>query len=269
MTNNLIYVYCLSDNPPEFDRISKPEGLKCLNFDRFFITAKKVSEKEFDEANLKKNLSDIPWLESNAREHIRVISMIMEQVTVIPFKFGTIYYSEDSLRKFTEDYSAILNENLHDIEGKEEWTVKIYSDRRVLSERIGNLSTAASDIEEQIRISSPGKAFILRRKKADLIESEMNRICKGHGQAYYDEFKNLSESTIINNLLPKELTGREDTMILNATFFVNKNKAADFKNTVNTLQKKNEDYGFIIEATGPWPSFSFISIKEKYKCKIM
>lgn len=261
MPDNLIYVYCLSDNPPELDRITEPEGLKCLNFGKFFVVAKEVSEKEFGEENLKRNLSDIPWLESNAREHIRVISMIMEQVTVIPFKFGTIYYSEDSLRKFTEDYAAILTDNLHNIEGKEEWAVKIYNNRAVMSERIDNLSTTASDIEKQIMMSSPGKAFILGRKKADLIESEINRVCKEYGQAYYDEFKNLSESTVLNNLLPKEFSGREDTMILNATFLVNKNKAVDFKKTVSRLQNQNEYYGFSIEATGPWPSFSFISIK--------
>jgi len=37
----------------------------------------------------------------------------------------------------------------------------------------------------------------------------------------------------------------------------------DFKWTFDTLRKKDENSGFIIEATGPWPPFSFISIKEK------
>ena len=51
-------------------------------------------------------------------------------------------------------------------------------------------------------------------------------------------------------------------MILNAGFLVHKNKVADFNRVVETVQQKGENSGFFIEATGPWPPFSFISIKE-------
>ena len=109
-----------------------------------------------------------------------------------------------------------------------------------------------------------GIAVSLRkRKKSDLIESEMNRICKTYGQKYFDEFNNLSESTNLNNLLPKEITGKEDTMILNATFLVNTKNVADFKESADLILKKDRNSGFNLEMTGPWPPFSFISIKEK------
>ena len=111
--------------------------------------------------------------------------------------------------------------------------------------------------------SSPGKAFLLKRKKSDLIENEIDRLCKKYGQQYYNEFKDLSESTNLNNLLPKEFTGREDTMILNASFLVNKSKVADLISTVDKLKRMNENSGLFIEAIGPWAPFSFISIKEK------
>jgi hypothetical protein len=261
--NDLIYVYCISNSPLELMPNMESKGLKSLMFDDFFIVVKYVSESEFSEENLKKNLSDIQWLESNVREHFGVISMIMEYSNVIPFKFGTIYNTKASLEKFITDYSDSLIENFHHIKGREEWSVKIYCDRKALCEEIDELSKEAAALEKQIMESSPGKAFLLKRKKIDLIENEMDRICKNYGQKYYDEFKNLSEKTSLNNLLPKEFTGREDTMILNANFFVSKNKVADFISTVDTLRKKDGNSGFFIEATGPWPPFSFISIKEK------
>ncbi|MFH1159572.1 MAG: GvpL/GvpF family gas vesicle protein [bacterium] len=263
MINELIYVYCISNNPPDLLRNTEFEGLKCMKSGGFYTVVKMVSDSEFSEENFKKNLSDIEWLEPNAREHIRVISMIMEYSTVIPFKFGTIYNTKAGLKKFITDYSGSLIENFHNIKGKEEWSVKIYCDRKSLCEQIDGLSEEVAALEKQIMASSPGKAFLLQRKKADLIENEMDRLCKNYGQEYYDEFKNLSESTSLNNLLPKEFTGREDTMILNATFLVSKNKVTDFKSTVDTLRKKDGNSGFFIEATGPWPPFSFISIKEK------
>ncbi|MDZ4204671.1 MAG: GvpL/GvpF family gas vesicle protein [Bacteroidales bacterium] len=263
MNSDLIYVYCLSNSPPELGGELKSVGLKAIAAGNFYVVVKYVSESEFSEENFKKNLSDIQWLETNAREHIRVITTIMEYSTVIPFKFGTIYNTEASLKKFITDYSGSLIENFHHIKGKEEWSVKIYCDRKELCKQIDELSEEAAALEKQIMASSPGKAFLLTRKKTDLIENEMDRLCKNYGQEYYNEFKNLSESASLNNLLPKEFTGRKDTMILNATFLVSKNKVTDFRSTVDTLRKKDGNSGFFIEATGPWPPFSFISIKEK------
>ncbi len=260
MKNNLIYVFCMSDSPPEPDRA---HGQESLIIGDFYFTIKYVSESEYSEVNLQKNISDLRWLESRVVEHVNVISKIMENGSVIPFKFGTIYNTEVSLNKFCTDYSSSIKENFHYINGKEEWAVKIYCDRKILSEQIDEISRDAADLEEQIMASSPGKAYLLKRKKTDLVDNEMNRICKDHGQSYFDNFKNISESTSLNNLLPKEITGRPDTMILNAAFLVNRNKADLFKNQVDSIKKRSGETGFMIETTGPWPPFSFVSIKEK------
>lgn len=263
MKNDLIYVYCVSNSPPGLVLDMESEGLKSLVFDNFYVIIKNVPESEFSEENFKKNLSDIKWVESNAREHIRVISKIMETGTVIPFKFGTIFNAEPSLKKFIADYSDSLHENFLHVKGHEEWSVKIYCDRKSLSEQIDELSEQAASLEKQIMASSPGKAFLLKRKKTDLIENEMDRLCKKYGQEFYDKFKNLSKATSLNNLLPKDFTGREDFMILNAAFLVSKNKLTDFISMVDTLEKNDRNSSFFIEANGPWPPFSFISIKEK------
>ena len=262
MTTDLIYVYCLSDSQPVVPETIELKDLKSLVFGDFHVAVKYVSSEEFSEENFKKNLSDIEWLENNAREHVEVINGLMARDTVIPFKFGTIFHAEDSLKKFITNYSDSLLENFNHIKEKEEWSVKIYCDRKLLSEQIDELSEETAALEKQIMSSSPGKAFLLKRKKSELIENEMDRICKSYGQNYYNEFKNLSVSTNLNNLLPKEFTGRGDTMILNAAFLVSKTKVNDFINTVDTLREKEGNSGFFIETTGPWPPFSFIYIKE-------
>jgi hypothetical protein len=259
----LIYVYCLSDSQPELTHYKEVEGLKSLRFDDLFAVIKYVSEIDFSEENFQKHLSDISWLENNAREHVEVITRIMENHSVIPFKFGTIFQEETGLKKFVADYAESLTENFLHIGGREEWAVKIYCDRNSLSDKIDELSEEAASLEIQIMASSPGKAYLLKRKKDDLIENEMDRICKKYGQEYFDELNSLSEANRLNNLLPKEFTGREDTMILNATFLISKSKVANFKNTVDRLGKKDENFGFLLECTGPWPPFSFIYIKEK------
>ncbi len=253
----------MSDSLPDPGRENIFEGLRSIPAGDFYAVVKPVSESEFSEENLKTNLSDIHWLETNVREHVAVINVIMEQNTVIPFKFGTIFNSEDRLQKFVEDYGESLVGNMLYVEWKEEWSVKIYCDRKVLTGQIDELSAEAASLELQIMAGSPGKAFLLKRKKADLVENEMDRLCKKYGQEYFNEFNGLSVSVSLNNLLPKEFTGRNDEMILNAAFLISKERAIDFLSTARTLKKLYSSLGFYLELTGPWPPFSFISLKEK------
>jgi len=263
MNSGLIYVYCISNRSIQLDQVPV-DNLKCFVFGEYYVLVKNVSPDEFSEENLKKKFADLSWIEKNARDHIEVISQIMKSCTVIPFKFGTIYKSEEGLGKFISDYSDSLKENLVNIEGKEEWSVKIYFDSKVLNKQIAEHSENIRNIEQQILESLPGKAFLLKKKKTELIKKEVEKIIKNCGQTCYDEFKNISELSRINNLLPKELTERSDDMILNTSFFIKKQRVADFVNAVDLLQGKYNNIGFDIDVSGPWPPFSFISIKEHF-----
>ena len=70
MNNELIYVYCISDSPPRLNGNMEFKGLESVMFDNFYVIVKYVSEGEFSEENLKKNSSDIQWLETHARERL-------------------------------------------------------------------------------------------------------------------------------------------------------------------------------------------------------
>jgi hypothetical protein len=262
MLNELLYVYCIAADPPGIINELKSRDLKSVSIHGFNVLMKIVPENEFSEENLKKNIADLLWLEAKAREHIQVIGMIMGYTSVIPFKFGTIFNSVASLEKFITAFSASLFQNFDFIRGKEEWSAKIYCNRKALCKHIDELSESAAALEKQIMASSPGKAFLLQRKKADLIQDEMDRICKKFGQSCFNELSKQSEANSLNNLLPKEVTGREDTMILNAAFLVVKEKAPEFKGSATKFGSGEADSSFNFELTGPWPPFSFISINE-------
>jgi len=263
MGGELIYVYCISDSPLRLDHVSEQESLKCLMLQGFYAIVKQVSPDEFSEENLKKNFADLPWIEIHARDHIRIIGEVMKNSTVIPFKFGTIFNSEESLGEFIQNYSGSLTENLKNIKGKEEWSVKIYCNRTLLNQQIVEISEDVRTLEQEILESMPGKAFLLKRKKVELIEKEVEKIMQICGQSCYDELVALSELTQINNLLPKELSERTDNMILNVSCFVNQGRVNELLSAIGELQKKYKNVGFDMAVAGPWPPFSFISIKEK------
>ena len=263
MVNELIYVYCISDSLLLADSISDQNDLKCLKFHEFYAIVKQVSSDEFSEENLNKNFADLPWIELHARNHIRIIGEVMKNRTVIPFKFGTIFNSEESLLEFIHKYSSSLNENLKNIKGKEEWSVKIYCNYTLLNNQITELSEDVYNLEQEILNSKPGKAFLLKRKKVELIEKEVQKVIQLSGQTCYEELARLSELTQINKLLPEEISEKTDSMILNISCFVSQVRVSEFLDAFDELQKKYKKIGFDMATAGPWPPFSFTSIKEK------
>jgi hypothetical protein len=259
MITNLLYVYCISNNPLVAPNDLDTSGLKSLVFNDFNVLYKLVSESDYSE----NNFLDIKWLETNSREHMRVIIAAMKFGDVIPFKFGTIFNSKTSLKKFVTDYSESLVKNLEYVKEKEEYAIKIYCDRKVLLGHMGELSEEIERLNNTIAASSPGKAYLLKSKKTALLEDEMDKICSEYGQKYYNEFNHMSASSNTASLLRKEASGRRDTMILNATFLVSNRSSDAFIKKANDFANKDIHIGFCLETTGPWPPFNFISIKEK------
>ena len=133
----------------------------------------------------------------------------------------------------------------------------------MLNEQITELSEDVNNLEQEILNSKPGKAFLLKRKKVELIEKEVQKVVQLSGQTCYEELASLSELTQINKLLPEEISEKKDSMILNISCFVSQVRVNKFLNAFDELQKKYKKIGFNMATAGPWPPFSFTSIKEK------
>ena len=203
----MIYVYCISENLFLADLVKEQEPLECLAVGEYKVIAKFVSPHEFSEVNMTKNGADLAWLELHARNHIRIISEVMKIRPVIPFKFGTIFKSEENLQKFIQEYSDSLSENLLTIKDKEEWSVKIFCNRNQLNQQIAEISEDITSLNYEISVSTPGKAFILKRKKEALIEQKVESSIRTYGQLCYDELTALCDQTQIKSLQHKDITG--------------------------------------------------------------
>lgn len=262
MNDSLIYVFCFTDSPLPAEMNSLSENLSCLSVDKLFAVGKTVSSSEYSQANLKKGFSDLPWVEAQTREHVQVISRVMKHCTVLPCKFATVFASKENLENFVREHARSLKENFRHVANKEEWSVKIYCDRVKLNEKIGEISEKLNALEQEILKSKPGKAFLLKRKKAELLESEAEVIMQDYGQQCFSQVAGFSEQTRMNSLLPQEVTERTEDMIFNASCLVHTQRIEAMLSMAGQMQKTFRKVGMILDVAGPWPPFSFISIEE-------
>lgn len=254
----LIYLYCITDKAPKLKEIeSLVDKPYFIYHQSLYAIVNKVKESEFAEENLKRNLADLEWIKKKANIHEKVIETVMKNSCVIPFKFGTIFNTEENLKIMLKKHIGEFKDTLKYLEGKEEWGVKIYCDLEKLKKVMVQEDGEISKLDKEINSSSTGKAYLLKKKKEELLNIAVNKKLNEYGQISFDRLRERSQEAGINKLLPKEVTERNDEMILNSTFLINKDKIEDFLNIVEDLRTKYTDRGLFFDCTGPWPPYNF------------
>ena len=260
----IIYVYCITSKTPDLEEGKNlVDKLYFIDHQGIYAVTGKVKESEFDEEQLKKNLANLDWIKSKASIHEKIIEGVMKHTGVIPFKLGTIFNTEDSLKAMLEEHMQEFKTNLKNLDGKEEWGLKIYCDLEKLKEAIIKEDTEVLKIEEDINSSSPGKAYLLKKKKDEVINNVTNKRLNEYSQLSFDILKGFSLDARINKLLPREVTERKDDMVLNSAFLVDKSNVAKFTRTVDRFKAMYKDKGLDFDYTGPWPPYNFCSISER------
>jgi len=192
--------------------------------------------------------------------HQRVLEAVLASHTLIPMRFCTIYRSESGVQEMLTQHYDDFVETLTQLEGKQEWGVKVYCDGKILAQRVGEVSDRVKELKAEMEQKSSGAAYFLKKKMDEAIAEEMERVSDEYAQRSHDRLSGHAEEAVINPLQSKELTGREEAMILNGAYLVAEEHLAAFRAELESLSVEYDNLGFIYEMTGPWPPYNFVSI---------
>ena len=110
-----------------------------------------------------------------------------------------------------------------------------------------------------IKSSSPGKAYLLKKKAAGLLDEILAKRTWDYNNDSMERLREQSLGVVVNGTIPEEVTGIKEKMILNTACLVEKTRLGEFLNTVNSLREKYEDAGLKFVCTGPWPPYNYCS----------
>lgn len=258
MPGNIIYVYCMTDKIPDLKEAAAFENkLYFIYCSGLYAIAARVGENEFGEKNLMKNLENMEWLKMKASAHEKVIELVMKHSCVIPFKFPTLFVNEKNLKMCLNEHLEEFSKSCKHLADKEEWGLKIYCNLKKLEKSLVLENAKMVKLDQAIKASSPGKAYLLNKKREGIVSGIISGKLNEYGQ---DSFLRLSKhcsQTRINKLLSKEVSEKKEEMILNAAFLIKKNDFPLFIETINCLKKTYDCRGFIFEHSGPWPFYNF------------
>lgn len=237
--DTVIYLYGVSKGVPRnapalkgVDGSSAVETMDC----GLICWISRVPRAEFAD-NLAKNIENLDWLAPMTTQHQRVVSEITKTTDLLPARFGTVFLSDQSLCADISKRKAALEADLKRIKGNEEWGVKVFAlppkVERPAPVRSGKDYLAAKSALMKARQPQPGGEDVQRLatalEKLSIDTAEGGRISGGR--------KDLQYHTSL-------LVRRAD-----------RNKLQEILKRFSAEWEGKRQ----IEATGPWPPYSFVS----------
>lgn len=202
-----------------------------------------VDLEEYGEEALARNLEDLSWLEQVARAHNDVVWAAAEHATVAPMRLVTICADDTSVRARVDVHHDGLVQALDNVEGRREWSVKVL------------VAPREPEPERDEEPVTSGAAYLMRKKQ----QAERRRSASEDAAAMADRVHAaLAEACVASRrLAPQDarLTGRIETMVLNAAYLVADSDHDDFLSLVE--QVRAAEPGALLEVGGPWPPYSF------------
>jgi len=259
LENKGVLVYCVvekfDDRISDIDGICADTKLYAIESGGLSAVVSDVGLDEYGEDVIAEKGEDIEWLKEKATLFMDVMLNIMFQTRIIPMKFLTIFLTEDRVRETVDSNAEHFGGIFEKIRGCEELSVKVYCDSKKFKEE--TVSEEIERFEKTLAGKPKGASFFLKKKfEAELDDKIQNRIC-GICNRFAEELSGCSAETKTNKVLAKEITGIEKPMITNCAFLVRSDKTDVFREKAGAFAQENEKNGFLVEATGPWPPYSF------------
>ena len=217
----------------------------------------RVPLQEFDESALPERLSDVTWLEQKIRAHEQVLERVLEDASVVPCRFCTVYRTEVELRRFLSERGEALQAALDRVRGKVEVGVKAFVDRDRFAAARAKESDDIRQLERQVSTAEGGRAYLERRRLEQLVASELEGFRSDTGARIHARLLEAAEDGLALALQTPELSGREEEMIFNGAYLVSANRGA-FEEALASLARDFGNDGVDLELTGPWPAYNFV-----------
>ncbi|WRP06539.1 GvpL/GvpF family gas vesicle protein [Rossellomorea aquimaris] len=215
---------------------------------------------EYSEETIKDKVdNDMDWLQEKAFHHHETVLMVSKMYTIIPLKFCTLYKNEDSLKSTIEGNRNKLETTFTQLDGNEEWNVKIYCDDKLLKKQVSESNPSIEAKRKEISELPKGRQFFEKKKIDQLIdrelENEKNRLC----EEVHEKLKEHSLHGNIKKNWSKDVTGRQENMAWNSVFLLPVSNVDEFVEEIKQYEEELGHAGWKIEASGPWPPYHFSS----------
>ena len=263
------YVYCVGEREalaPLFDAglpeaIEEGVGLEAVEAAGLSAVVSAVPLEVYGEGALAERLADATWTATRALRHERVAEHFARRTAVVPLRFGAIYLRRENVAAMIEERAAQFREVLARLGGREEWGLNVYVERARLREEVTRLSARLREMAERADASTPGQAYLLRKKIEGLRDEEARAETRRVAREVEDRLAASCDAAARLRVLKDEAT-EQGELAARLAFLVRREGFDDFRAAAEQLAAEYTPLGFRFELTGPWPAYNFAVVEE-------
>ena len=177
--------------------------------------------------------------EKHVLEHARVVSVCFRTGTVLPFRFGTIFDSDEALRQAVRANRRAFGQSVAKLKGKSEMHLKLLV-------RDGSLRNALMDV--QLPDTVGGEYLIKLREKASK-DRERQTKARALSVQVHKLFNPLEEEISCKRLNP-------EGMLIDIAHLIDSKSVEKYQNGYSSAAKQLKNCQLAI--SGPWPPYHFM-----------
>lgn len=180
--------------------------------------------------------------------HEQVVERLMEHATVLPFRFLTVFHSEEDVLAMMEERWDGFKENLARLRGKAEFGIKVLwpgdriRERMAAARRNGGFAAAPTG-------GSPARRFLKKKLEEHRLESAIEDQADRRIARVHAVFAGFAAETRSEKL-------RTQDLLLSAAYLVEKANQRGFARAFDRLRSSPGELTYLF--SGPWPPYNFI-----------
>ena len=189
----------------------------------------------------------------NVLAHQRVNETVMQQHTVIPMSFGTVFKTDDDIMELLRSAYDAFTDVLNKMQDKFEFGLKVLWDRDQIIREIESEDEDIRRLKGEIS-TQKGSTYFARMQYGRLIDAALQARSERYVSEIFEALRNVSVASRSNKPIG-------DRMIMNAAFLVGRHLEELFDARVKDIGQRYDKLTF--KYTGPWPPYNFVNIRLK------
>lgn len=229
------------------------ELLPCDRFDAVVsrLPAEWSSPRELDE-----RLQDVAWAGAQGLAHESVVAWFVDHAEILPAPLLSVFTAEETLREEADQRADDILAALERFRGLREWDLKVSFDAESLAANLGQVSPEVAELERRIGEASPGRRFLLERKRADLVREQVSARARELAARLLAAVKAGARDA---RVLPLPRGAVPAPVVLNAALLVERDGERRFRDDVGERADDLERLGIHAHLSGPWAPYRFLA----------
>ena len=180
----------------------------------------------------------------------------MQHATLIPMRFGTVFESEQELQRMLDGHQEAFKDTLSQLQGSQEWGMKIYCDVEQLRRRVMEDSNKVQELMHDIKSKPRGVAHFIKKQMVVAIHEEVESATQECVSASHKAFLEYAEDSKAEDV-HEEKDQELGDLVMSAAYLVRRSDEGDFMSQMMNLRERFRSRGFSYSISGPFPPYSF------------